>query len=180
VILRERYDSRVRGRAAAIARSLGIPTYAVKQRARALGLCRPRQPWQDWTPEEVAFIEEHAGTRHVHWISQQLARSLTSVILKLKRLHISRRVREGYTQRQVEECLGMDHRRIQQLVESGQLRAAHHSGQPRERWVFTDRALLDFVRRYPASFRLDRVDQLWFLDLVFRGRIGETARQEAA
>jgi hypothetical protein len=184
-ILRERYDSSVRGRAAEIGRSLGFPRWHVKRRARQLGLAHPRAAWQDWTSAEVAFLEEHAGSRHVNWISKQLGRSLTSVILKLKRLHISRLVREGYTLRDLELCLGMDHRRIEQLVDAGKLRAAHRGEVHRERWVFTDEAVLDFVREHPTAFRLDRVEQLWFLDLVFRGRIGKArtrngGRTEAA
>lgn len=171
-LVRSRYDSRVRGRAAEIARSLGWPVWVVKKRARELCLLGPRARWQDWTSSEVAFLETHAGTRHVHWIAQKLKRSETSVILKLKRLHISRRIREGYNMRDLELCLGLDHRKIEALVASGKLDAEREGrvhGQP---WLFTHGAVRNFVRRYPNDFRLDRVDQLWFLDLVFRGHIG--------
>ena len=174
-VLRERYDSRTRGRAGELAKALGRRAWEVKRRARELGLAFPRAAWKDWTPEEVALLEASAGVRHVNWIARRLRRSLTSVVLKLKRLHLSRRIREGYTMRDLELALGLDHRKIARLVDDGKLKAAHRSPAPRERWIFTNRDVLACLRRHPTCFRLDRVDQLWFLDLVFKGRIGQEA-----
>ncbi len=174
-LIRQRYDSHVRGRAAVIGRAIGLPSWRVKRRAQELGLARPRSPWRAWRPEELAFLEAHAGRRRDDWIAKQLGRSLTSVVMRLKHARISRRVRDGYGMRELEECLGLDHRRIRELVESGRLRAAHR-GAPHDRWLFTDEDVRDFVQRNPSAFRLDRVDQLWFLDLVFSGRIGEADR----
>jgi hypothetical protein len=179
-VLRERYDSHVRNRTKEIGRAFGWPGWVINRRARELGLAAPRAKWQAWTADEVSFLEAHAGVRHVVWISRKLRRPLTSVILKLKRLRISRRVREGYGMRDLEECLGIDHRRITQLVDSGKLKAEHRAEHPRDRWTFTDAGVIEFMRRYPNAFRLDRVDQLWFLDLVFKGRIGNAGREEAA
>ncbi len=178
-IVRDRYDSHIRGRPKEIGRALGWPGWAVKRRARELGLAAPRAKWQDWTSAEVAFVEAHAGVRHVNWIALKLQRSLTSVVLKIKRLHISRRVREGYGMRELEECLGLDHKRIVQLVDSGKLKAQHRAAHPRDRWIFTDAAVLDFIKHHPRAFRLDRVDQLWFLDLVFGGQIGNVSERAA-
>jgi hypothetical protein len=172
-VLCERYDSRVRGRVGELARSLGRRPWEIKRRACELGIAFPRAAWKDWTPEEVALLETNAGVRHVNWIAKRLGRSLTSVILKLKRLHLSRRIREGYTMRELELALGLDHRKIARLVDEGKLKPAHRSEHPRERWIFTNRDVLAFLRRHPTAFRLDRVDQLWFLDLVFNGRVGQ-------
>jgi hypothetical protein len=151
----------------------------VKRRARELGLAGERAPWQDWTPAEVQFLETHAGTRHVNWLSKQLGRTLTSVVLKLKRMHLSRRVREGYSLRDLEMALGIDHRRLTDLVEQGKLRAEHQGTHPRDRWMFTERDVLAFLRSHPTAYRLARVDQLWFLDLVFGGRIGDETTRAA-
>ena len=40
---------------------------------------------------------------------------------------------------------------------------------PPDAWYFTDQDLLHFIRNHPLEFRLDKVDQLWFLDLVLGG-----------
>lgn len=179
-IVRDRYDSRVRGRAAEIGLSLAWPGWVVKKRARDLGLAFPRGAWQPWTPAEEAFLESHAGTRHLHWMAKQLGRGLASVVMKLKRMSLSRRIRDGYTIRDLEMALGLDHRRLARLVEDGKLRAAHHPDYPRDRWIFSEKDVLTFLRRYPKAYRLDRVDQLWFLDLVFGGKVGNVDDERAA
>jgi len=175
-VIRERYDSRVRGRASEVARAIGLPGWVVKRRAGELGLSHPRGVFKEWSEEEIVFLEENVGVRHVHWIAQRLKRSTVSVIMKLKHQHVSRRVRDGCTMRDLELAIGLDHRRIEHLVASGKLRAKHRGEVHKEAWRFADDDVRDFVRRYPTAFRLDRVDQLWFLDLVFKGRIGGGAR----
>lgn len=167
--VRERYDSRVRNRAAAIASSLGCPTWVIKKRAQVLGLSTP---WpadrRDWTPDEERVLEDHAGRRHVNWLSKKLKRSLSSVVLKLKRIGLSRRVRDGYTLRDLEECFGCDHHVIERWVREGKLQVKRRNPEAESRspWFVSDRAVLAFVRQHPLDFRLDKVDQHWFLDLV--------------
>jgi hypothetical protein len=179
-VLLDRYDSRVKGRAAEIAAALGWPAWVVRKQASRLGLAHP---WpadrRDWTPKEERFLLHHAGSRHVHWMAKQLGRSETSVILKLKRMKISRRWREGYTLRELELCFGCDHHGIERWIRQGWLtgrrRGTRRQGPggrgngPADPWVFSDAAILEFIQQHPMEFRLDKVDQFWFLDLVFDG-----------
>jgi hypothetical protein len=111
-MLRARYDGKVRGRPAEIAAVFVWPVWVIKKRAAALGLSYPVDR-KDWTAEETNFLLDHAGTRTSHWISKQLKRSETSVVLKFKRMKISRRVSDGYTLRELELCFGVDHRSIE-------------------------------------------------------------------
>lgn len=182
-VLRDRYDSRVKGRAQEIATALGWPCWVIKKRAGRLGLS---QPWpkdrRDWTGDEERFLLRHAGSRHVHWLARQLQRSESSVVLKLKRMRISRRWREGYTLRDLELCFGCDHHGIDRWIRAGWLqgrrrgtRRTGHGGRgngPADAWVFTDAGILDFIRKHPTAFRLDKVDQCWFLDLLLNGTQG--------
>jgi hypothetical protein len=190
-VLRERYDSRVRGRAAEIGAVLGgWPGWVVKKRARQLGLAYPRSPWQPWTPAEERFLEEHAGTRHLWWMAQKLGRTETGVALKLKRMKISRRWREGYTLRELELCFGVDHHAIERWIRAGQLVGRRRgtrrhgrggrNGGPADAWFFTDADILSFIKEHPLVFRLDRVDQLWFMDLLLAGGIVRKALAAAA
>ncbi len=192
-VLRERYDGRVKGRAAELARATGWPVWAIKKRAAALGLCYGVDR-KDWTPEETAFLWEHAGHRLTHWIAKQLGRSETSVVLKFKRLKISRRVREGYTLRELELCFGIDHHGIERWVREGKLVSTLPGRPPttgrapgirrrgtdrsRDAWAVSDADLLRFIDQHPLAFRLDKVDQVWFLDLLTAG--GLMARALAA
>jgi hypothetical protein len=171
-LLRERYDSRVRGRAAEIAADFGWPAWRLKHRAQELGIARVKEP--RWTAEQDAFLLEHAGVRTPKWIAKRLGRTLTAVVVRLKRLHISRRVRDGLTCRDVALCFGIDSHAVAHWIEQGKL-PARRRGTDRENdpYVIQPQAIRQFVRRYPSGFRLDKVDQLWFMDLVFNGQIGD-------
>jgi len=170
-VLRDRYDGKVKGKAAELAALVGWPTWVIKKRAATLGLCYA-VPRQDWTQEEERFLWEHAGHRLSHWIAKQLHRSETSVVLKLKRMKISRRFRDGYTLRELELCFGTDHHVIERWVREEKLRVRRRDERgDRKSWCVSDDALLTFIRDYPLSFRLDKVDQVWFMDLITSGAL---------
>lgn len=173
-LLRERYDPKIPGTPKRLAAALGVPRHAVVKRAGFLGLAKLAKDRKPWTPADVAFLEEHLGTRHVRWIAKRLARSATSVVMKTKHMHISRRVREGLTMRDLELCLGADHRQIEGWVRAGKLKAAHEGGlaHPRERWTFREPAVLSFMLEHPMAFRLDKVDQTWFMGLFHEATTG--------
>lgn len=184
-LLRERYDGKVKGRAAAIAAGFGWPRWVVAKRAAQLGLCYPADR-REWTATEERFLWQHAGRRHVHWMTARLGRSESSVVLKLKRMKISRAWREGYTVRDLELCFGCDHHGIDRWIRKGWLHGRRRGtrrngrggrgGGPADAWYFTDEDLLHFIRAYPMVFRLDKVDQQWFLDLVLNGSQATAAR----
>lgn len=182
-VLRERYDPRTRGAIAALAAAIGWPAWVLKKRAAALGLTRAMDR-KDWTAEETAFLWEHAGSRHLHWISKQLKRSEASVALKFRRMKISRRVQDGYTLRELGLCFGTDHHVIERWVREGKLVSARRGrpsaseapgirrrGTDRERdaWAVSDADILRFITEHPLTFRLDKVDQVWFMDLITSG-----------
>jgi hypothetical protein len=182
-VLRERYDGRKKGNAAALARAIGWPSWVIKKRASVLGLCHPVER-KDWTLEEATFLWDHGGTRTTHWIAKQLKRSETSVVMKFKRLKISRRVYDGYTLRELTLCFGTDHHVIERWVREGKL-VSHPVGRPRaedppdvrrrdtrrplQPWAVTDADLLRFITEHPLAFRLDKVEQTWFMDLITSG-----------
>ena len=168
--VRERYDGRVKGKAAELARMIGWPKWVITRRATALGLTYS-QDRKDWTPEETAFLWEHAGSRTAHWIAKRLKRSQTSVVMKLKHMWISRRVKDGYTLRELELCFGIDHHGIERWIREGKLVCSRKRGTDRTRdaWAMSDADILRFVTEHPLSFRLDKVDQTWFMDLITSG-----------
>ena len=168
-LLTSRYDSKVPGRAAEIAASLGWPTWAVKKAACKLGLTRPwPKDRRAWTEAEVAILEKWSGVRSSGWIGRRLGRGLTSVVLKQKRLGLSRRVRNGYAVRQLCDCFGVDHHTVDRWIDRGWLRA---TVQPTDRPLVSRRvqpdAIREFLRVHREEYRLDQVDQAWFLALLF-------------
>lgn len=167
-LLRERYDPKIPGSSKRLAAALSFPRWAVVKRAGLLGLAKLSEERKPWTPTDVSFLEEHLGTRHVRWIAKKLGRSISSVVMKTKHMHISRRVRDGLTMRDLELCTGADHRMIERWVRTGKLQAAREGGQAhaRERWTFKESAVLAFMLDHPTAFRLDKVDQTWFMGIV--------------
>lgn len=175
-LMRERYDSRIKGRAIEVAKELGFPKYVVTQRAKVLGLSFTRKALglQDWTPEEEATIIEFTGKRSSLWIARKLGRSETSMILKQKRMRLSRRVRVGYTLRDLCLCFGVDHHSIARWVAEGKLHVekrgtARHGGQRGDIWCATEAAILRFILQNPTEFELRKVDQAWFMTLIAAG-----------
>lgn len=168
-LLRARYDGRIKGRAAQVAQTFGWPRWVITKRAAGLGLCYPADH-RDWTKKEADFASFHAGHRTTHWIAKQLGRTETAVVLKLKHLHISRAIRNGYTLSDLETCFGTDHHVIERWVEKGWLRRRQLSpGTANSKWQVSEDAIVTFIRSHPMAFRLDKVDQLWFMDLVLDG-----------
>lgn len=179
-LMRQRYDPRVPGCAKRLALVFGMPRWAVTHRARVLGLAKLGETRKPWTAADVAFLEEHAGARHVSWIHRQLGRSLASVVMKLKHMEISRRVRDGLTMRELELCLGADHRRIESWVRTGKLQARVEGGtNGRNPWAFDEGDVLRFMVEHPTAFALARVDQTWLMGL-FAEQLPARARKVAA
>ena len=158
-----------------LTRLTGLPRWYIKRQAARLGLTMhlDRTPW---TPAEVSLLERLVGCVSTASIARRLHRPENSVIAKLKRLRISRRVREGYTMRDLELCMGEGHHKIGQWIAAGWLRdhvqgTRRHDGNGKDIHRIRDKDVLDFVRNHPQEINLGKVDQTWFLDLVLlKGR----------
>jgi hypothetical protein len=115
-------------------------------------------------------------------IAKRLRRPENSVVNKMKRLGTSRRVRNGYTVRELELCLGEDHHKIAGWVKNGWLQdrlqgTRRHDGNGNDIHRICEGDILNFIRSHPQEISLGKVDQTWFLDLVLlKGREVPTAR----
>jgi hypothetical protein len=166
-LMQERYDTRVRGRVAEIAAQLGWPKFAVKRLARTLGLAKHYPAGRRWTTAEIAFLTLWNGKRSPKWIAKQIGRSETSVILKFRRLGMSRAVTDGYTQRELARCFGVNDHCIARWVKFGWIRGTRDgTDRPNDVLRFCEGDVKNFVRNHPLEFRLDKVDQVWFLGLL--------------
>ncbi len=77
--------------------------------------------------------------------------------------------------------MGGDNRIVNRWVREGLLKPTERGAMREAFWRFTHGAVRSFVRQNPTAFRLDKVDQTWFLDLVFgdrRGGSGSSAREQ--
>jgi len=166
-------------------RETGLPRWYLKKRAARLGLTM-QQDKRPWAVAEEEIIERLVGKVSALTIAKKLKRTEASVVLKIKRMGLSRRVRNGYTMRDLEECLGEDHHKVQRWIENSWLRdrlqgTRRHDGNGRDIHRFREKDILAFLREHPQEITLGRVDQTWFLDLLLlKGREireGTAARQ---
>ena len=85
-------------------RRTGLPRWYIKRQAGRLGLTMhiDRRPW---TAAEKDLLERLVGRVSTATIAKRLCRPENSIVTKLKRMGTSRRVRDGYTVRDLELCL---------------------------------------------------------------------------
>lgn len=151
-------------------RMTGLPRWYIKRQAARLGLSMVIDR-RAWTEMELHSLERFVGRLSTAKIAKRLHRSEGSVVNKLKRLGTSRRVREGYTMRDLEQCLGEDHHKIAQWVRDGWLHdrpqgTKRHDGNGKDIHRIREKDILAFIKRHPQEINLGKVDQVWFLDLV--------------
>ncbi len=113
--------------AQAIAAKLGVTFCAVKGKIQELGIAQDKS--LRWTLKEETGLREWITQYTPRTIAEKMGRSINSVVVKSKRLGLSRRVRDGwYTEREVAEICGVDHKKVQQWIDNGALKASWHSG----------------------------------------------------
>lgn len=164
--LRATYQPSARGVSGHMALVLQVPKWRVNRWAAELGLTsREGRKSLPWTPQEDVFLEQHLTTRHVNWLSTQLGRSITAVLVRAKRLRLSR-LPDGYSHEDLALAFGVERSTVRRWVQRGWLRASfqRRCGQPHR---VTEAAIVRFIRQHPLAFQLAKVDQVWFLGLVF-------------
>lgn len=168
-LLEDRYDSTRRGRVAEIASLLDWPPWQVKRVAQRLGLARPAaRNRRAWTDDEVALLQRWQGLRSAHWIAKKLQRGETAVALKFSRLGLSRRVRMGYSARDLARAMGVDGHVVIGWSERGLLAAGRRgSTHPSDWYQIAEADVVAFLREYREAYDLRKVDQEWFLRLAF-------------
>ena len=156
-------------------RETGLPRWYIKRQVARIGLTM-RMDRRPWTKAELNLLESLVGRVSTATIAKRLRRTESSVVNRLKRTGTSRRVREGYTMRDLEMCLGEDHHKIQRWIAYGWLRDRHqgtrrHDGNGNDIHRIHEKDVLCFVKSHPEEINLGKVDQTWFLDAVLlRGR----------
>jgi len=156
-------------------RLTGLPRWYIKRQAARLGLTM-KMDRRPWTQAELGLVEHLVGRVSAATIAKRLRRPESSVVNKITRLGTSRRVREGYTMRDLEQCLGEDHHKISVWIANGWLRdrlqgTKRHGGNGNDIHRIREKDVLRFIKTHPHEINLGKVDQVWFLDLVLlRGR----------
>lgn len=113
--------------AQAIADHLGVTRCGVKGQAQKMGIMQQKSP--NWTQEEYHILKENVHRKSIGQIAKMLGRSANAVKIKATRLKLQLRKRNGwYTKSEVMEICGVDHKKVQEWIDSGSLPASWHFG----------------------------------------------------
>ena len=170
-------DAKTRFGIRPLAKRLGMPHWALKKRARELGLARTKE--LPWSEPELAILARYA------WMSDErirlklkaagYARTITGIHLKLKRMRFKH---DGnfYSANSLAAALGIDPHAVTRWIKSGHLKAqlrgtARGPRQNGDTYVIQEKNVRQFVLRHPSEIDLRKVDQLWFLDLITNGLV---------
>src|SRR3974390_1904920 len=154
-----------------LAKKVGMTHWALKKRAREVGLARTKElPWNE---AELAILARYA------WMSDErirlklkaagYARTVTAIHLKLKRMKFKH---DGsfYSASGLAQALGIDPHTVTRWIKSGHLRAklrgtARTPQQNGDSYFIQEKDFRRFILEHPTDIDLRKVDQLWFLDL---------------
>lgn len=106
----------------------GHPLSSVRGQLHKLGLGRQIKH-RDWTPDEEELLADLITQLPIGKVAAKLERSINSVANKAQHMRLSRRIRDGYfTQTEVAEILGVDHRWVGARIAAKELRAEPING----------------------------------------------------
>jgi hypothetical protein len=158
-----------------LAKKVGIPHWALKKRARELGLARAKE--QPWSTPELEILEHYA------WMSDDrirlklkaagYSRSATGIHLKLRRMQFKHDP-SFYSASGLAQALGIDSHAVLRWIRSGHLKAqfrgtARGEQQNGDIYLIREKDVRRFIVEHPTDIDLRKVDQLWFIDLISNG-----------
>ena len=175
-LIRESYhnrrDEKTRYNVRTLAKKVGMPHWALKKRARELGLARTKE--LPWSEAELGILARYA------WMSDErirlklkaagYPRTVTGIHLKLKRMRFKH---DGsfYSAYSLAQALGIDPHAVTRWIKSGHLKAkfrgtARGPQQNGDSYLIQEKDVCRFILEHPTDIDLRKVDQIWFLDYV--------------
>lgn len=169
-IVRREYDGHNLA-ALKLAGNLGVTFNAVKGQVQRMGIAIDKS--RGWTDQETEILAEMITQYSPITIAKRLKRSVNSVVVKSKRLRLSRRVHDGwFTKKEVCEIFGVDHKKIQRYIDNGKLKASWHTQRKPQKngmamWHIKSKDLKEFIKKNIGDFQgrnVDLVMIIWILN----------------
>ena len=167
-LLKERYNSQPR-RIDELAGALPMyPRRAIKRRATVLGIARTKEP--NWIKKDKRFLARWLPRRSIDWIAKKLQRTATAVVLKTKRLKITKSG-AGYTACGLAFGLGVDDHKVAQWIQKGLLAATRREtrrrgGQNGDYWYIDPREIRDFIKNNPDEVSFRNADKRFLIRIL--------------
>ena len=160
-----------------MANKVGVPHWALKKRARELGLARTKELF--WNERELEILARNA------WMSDErirlrlkaagYSRTVTGIHLKLKRMRFKNDA-SFYSAYSLAQALGIDPHVVTRWIKSGHLKArfrgtARTPQQNGDSYLIQEKDVRRFILEHPTDVDLRKVEQLWFLDVITNGLV---------
>jgi hypothetical protein len=161
-----------------LAKKVGIPHWALRKRARELGLARTKER-RPWSEPEVEIVERYA------WMSDErirlklnaagYARTVTAIHLKLRRMKFKHDP-SFYSAHGLAQALGIDSHAVTRWIRCGHLKAklrgtARGEKQNGDMYLIREKDVRRFILEHPTEIDLRKVDQLWYFNLLINGLV---------
>lgn len=161
--------ARKRGDLTELSKRIDRPAHWVHRRARELGIGRAGTRLDDWSPTELEVLERYAPCRP-YYIRNRLAiagykRSESAISNKLQRMKFDRHDPDRWSAEELGMLLGVAGSTITRWIERNGLPA--NQKKEKGHWTIERGPLRGWIAKNPAIIDLRRVDQPWFMDLVF-------------
>lgn len=141
-----------------LAKEMGLSDSSIRGQLSRMGLIKLEGRW---SKEEQEFLEENFSKLSLTTLAGKLHRGVNAVAAKAYRLKVSRRVKEGFfTMRDVSRILGVDEKWIERRLRNGFKIDMY----PKKR--ISEKALRDFIRRYPEELTGHSVDFVMLVDIL--------------
>ena len=156
-----------------MAEKFGMPRWRVSSRARELGILpvQKKEPiWSDtelWMLKQCAHRSPQVTQRYLKRAGYH--RSEQGIILKRKRMNISRTTMNGYTLRSLARLFGVDCHAIERWLKKGWLKAqrrgtARTEAQGGDEWFIRPEAVKEFIIHNVAVVDFRKVDKYWMVE----------------
>lgn len=168
-------DLQGRGAVSGLADRLGVPRWWLTKRATKLGLTVVHRKEPQWTAAEDRLM--HAVPLHSPDVAARIfrehgfSRTPTAIVVRAKRLKLSRRTHSCLSGTQAARILGMDNKTVTQWCVLGELKARRRGTkrlpqQGGDVWDIEAGELRAFVIDNLARLDIRKVDKFAFVDLL--------------
>ncbi len=156
---------------------IGWSRSAVCKRGAELGLARTKEkPWSS-AEESILVCSGHLAPSGIQrkLKASGFNRTIAAIQIKINRYRIKSNL-EGYSACQLADALGIDVRKVLKWIHCGDLKASTRGTgrtpqQGGDTWWIPDNSVRRFVLRFPNEIDLARVEKIWFLNLITKGKL---------
>ena len=180
-------NGRKKGEVGELADRLGIDRWVLTKRATMLGLTMPHKKEPPWTAAEDALMKKvplHSPDKCADIFREHgFSRSPTAIVVRAKRIDLSRRTHDTLSARAAALILGIDSKGVTALCISGDIKAGRRASkrlpqQGGEAWAIAPAELRRYIIDHVERIDLRKVEKFAFVELL-AGQMDPVERNRA-